>query len=546
MASVAGSIRIEMIANTARFTGGLREGGQALNSFHDQFQKVQRGFNSQKAVGERIGAESAAWKSSMKELRADYGMNARGSMLPWYSMERMNLRPDQAERNRIRWANMLPWGNTMRTTLTAEAAATAAAIGDGTKKIGHALRASHGELTLLAGEIGGAAGFGGLGMMARFFTSPLGIAAAAATLYTVKAIADAREHNRLAGEARHAAFQAGIGVEDASKLLYAGVDPMHISRMQRALWEGNPRQAAAFSELGLDRRELTNLPATETLGKVFDSLEGIVNPAKQTALAMDLFGKSGAEILPVMKEFREKLKDMPAFYKVTPAEAEEAKASERAAKGAKSAAWGIFSTKWWNRRFEDVMTLRPLTLMGKLAESEGSGTPFDDPLGETRRGEDWRQDNADELARMAVNKRKHYAQVDAEMRRRNRRLGIYDQQDIEDRAALGVKSSYAVFKQSMKALDLVGGLVTEAERSLAERQFRRQAIGDVMSGYSDVQPVAAMALGSSEAYSAIVANQLADPKLALAAEANAKLDEIVRHLKILASQGRGPGGRVLN
>ena len=126
-----------------------------------------------------IQGEKDAWQSAMKELRPDFGMNARGSMLPWYSMERMNLRPDLAGQHRARVLEMLPWGMSTRVTLSREAALTAAAIGDGSKKIGHALVRARGDMASLAGEIGGAAGFGSL---ARFFGSPLTMAAVAVGL----------------------------------------------------------------------------------------------------------------------------------------------------------------------------------------------------------------------------------------------------------------------------------------------------------------------------------------------------------------------------
>ena len=59
--SVAGQIRIDLIAQAAQFKAGIREGRQELGSFQEQFERFNRSFNSQKNIAARIGAEKDAW-----------------------------------------------------------------------------------------------------------------------------------------------------------------------------------------------------------------------------------------------------------------------------------------------------------------------------------------------------------------------------------------------------------------------------------------------------------------------------------------------------
>ena len=83
-----------------------------------------------------------------------------------------------------------------------------------------------------------------------------------------------------------------------------------------------------------------------------------------------------------------------------------------------------------------------------------------------------------------------------------------------------------------------GDLVTPGERALREHELRGEAIGEMLRGYHDVTAAPAMEAGSAAAYSAIVQAQLQDPKIALAAEANAKLDELIGLTRI-NTYGRG-------
>ena len=94
--SVAGQIRIDLIAEAAQFTAGIRGGKQELGSFREEFERLNRSFDSQKNIAARIGAEKDAWSSAMKGLRGDIASGGN-SLLPWYGLDRMNARNNMAE-----------------------------------------------------------------------------------------------------------------------------------------------------------------------------------------------------------------------------------------------------------------------------------------------------------------------------------------------------------------------------------------------------------------------------------------------------------------
>jgi hypothetical protein len=92
------------------------------------------------------------------------------------------------------------------------------------------------------------------------------------------------------------AFQnAGAGAE--------AVGPT-INRLQRAIveaGEGSKTYATAFQKLGLDLNDLKTKTPTEQLRAVAEAIKGIENPSEQTAIAMQILGRSGGELMPLLK-----------------------------------------------------------------------------------------------------------------------------------------------------------------------------------------------------------------------------------------------------
>lgn len=67
--------------------------------------------------------------------------------------------------------------------------------------------------------------------------------------------------------------------------------------------EGNSKGAeGAFAQLGLRASDLASMDRVEAFARIADSIAAIPNPAERAAVAVELFGKAGAELLPLMQE----------------------------------------------------------------------------------------------------------------------------------------------------------------------------------------------------------------------------------------------------
>ena len=81
--------------------------------------------------------------------------------------------------------------------------------------------------------------------------------------------------------------------------------PSVLNKMQKALAgvneEGQPT-TQAFDKLGLSIEELQNLDPVEAFQKTAQAIASIQTPAQRTTAAMEIFGKSGGELLAVMND----------------------------------------------------------------------------------------------------------------------------------------------------------------------------------------------------------------------------------------------------
>ena len=86
----------------------------------------------------------------------------------------------------------------------------------------------------------------------------------------------------------------------------AGADSVGttINRLQRAIVEagqGSKEQAEAFAKLGLNIEQLKNQTPTEQLQSVAQALSRVSTDSDRTALAMQLLGRSGGELIPLLR-----------------------------------------------------------------------------------------------------------------------------------------------------------------------------------------------------------------------------------------------------
>ena len=68
--------------------------------------------------------------------------------------------------------------------------------------------------------------------------------------------------------------------------------------------EGSTEAAVAFGRMGISMDEMAGKTPTEQLALVASGITSIEDPTKRAATAIDLFGKSGAELLPLLTNFQ--------------------------------------------------------------------------------------------------------------------------------------------------------------------------------------------------------------------------------------------------
>ncbi len=103
-----------------------------------------------------------------------------------------------------------------------------------------------------------------------------------------------------------AAEQSGVSVETFGK----GIQKLGINLGEAQT--GNRSAIKSFADLGLSVEELTRLSPEQAFEKVAAAISQLPNPAQQAAAAVSLFGKSGAELVPVFQEGAGYLAEMRA------------------------------------------------------------------------------------------------------------------------------------------------------------------------------------------------------------------------------------------
>lgn len=98
---------------------------------------------------------------------------------------------------------------------------------------------------------------------------------------------------------QHAADLSGVSAES----LTGGLEKM-LKTIGDAASEGGAG-AAALDKLGLSADALANMPTDQAFGEIAQGLSEIQNPAERARVAMDIFGKSGQQLLPMMLQGRE-------------------------------------------------------------------------------------------------------------------------------------------------------------------------------------------------------------------------------------------------
>ncbi len=145
-----------------------------------------------------------------------------------------------------------------------------------------------------------------------------GLAAAATGFAVAAGAAKAGMDAFTAGVARGSAFndlsqRLGVSVETLSKLELAaktsgvsldglGSGIQQLSRNMVEAASGGKEAQAAFAALGISAAELKSLNTEQVLGKIADSFAGANDGAAKTTIAMQLLGRAGAQMIPLLNE----------------------------------------------------------------------------------------------------------------------------------------------------------------------------------------------------------------------------------------------------
>ena len=133
------------------------------------------------------------------------------------------------------------------------------------------------------------------------------VAAATGTALFVKSAIDQADAANILSQ------KLGITTEALTKLQYAA----QLSDVSQQALEGGLRKLAttlttaqdpaskaakALLDIGLSARELIAIPADQQLGRIGDALNNVQNQSQRAALAQQIFGKTGQQLLPILAE----------------------------------------------------------------------------------------------------------------------------------------------------------------------------------------------------------------------------------------------------
>lgn len=120
-----------------------------------------------------------------------------------------------------------------------------------------------------------------------------------------------------------AASRAGVAVESLSRLKFAAEQSdvefatltAGIREFQKGLSLAGSGSASAqkeFAALGIEIATLRNLKLEEQLAVIADAFQQVADPADQTRIAVEIFGKSGADLIPLLNEGASGIRELTA------------------------------------------------------------------------------------------------------------------------------------------------------------------------------------------------------------------------------------------
>lgn len=148
--------------------------------------------------------------------------------------------------------------------------------------------------------------------LAKFGKMAIRAGSVATGALAVGLVAGTKKTIAMGAELDHLSTQTGVAVADLMRIQQAYKDNgkaaesagKDINKMQRAIFEASEDPGGSmdyFAQMGLSAEKLMGMNSTEQFFAIGEAIKGIQNPTKQAALAMDVFGRSGGELLTVFK-----------------------------------------------------------------------------------------------------------------------------------------------------------------------------------------------------------------------------------------------------
>jgi len=183
-------------------------------------------------------------------------------------------------------------------TLSASAQRMASGINAGVvelQKLGYQAKKTSSDVSVLKNLAIGQALISGIRSTAQQFTSFISAAAGSAA-----AVDDLSKRTGISTQTLQgyglAANQSGVSTETMGKSL------QKLSLVQLKAQNGNKAAEASFTAIGLSMQDLAGLSPEQTFEAVTDAIAELPTVAQQSAAAIALFGKSGAELVPIFAE----------------------------------------------------------------------------------------------------------------------------------------------------------------------------------------------------------------------------------------------------
>lgn len=140
-----------------------------------------------------------------------------------------------------------------------------------------------------------------------------GMMAAAGGAIVAPVLAMANQFSEAGDAVQKMAIRTGMTAEAVSELAHAAglsatdIETLEkgVQRMQRTMADaarGETMAVDALSRFGLAARDLEGLSPDEQMERFADAMAGITDPAQRTAAIMEVFGRSGAQLIPMFED----------------------------------------------------------------------------------------------------------------------------------------------------------------------------------------------------------------------------------------------------